>query len=241
MKVYVDLIFVINVLYDFLILISVSLLLKKNVSFKRILFGCLIGTSTMITLFLSLNKIVLLLLKLITSLSMVIVTFGPKKFYENLFYFYIITIIIGGFQYLVTGDAYRVNIVIMGILSPILIGLYIKSQRDYKLEITKHYSVVIVDGENAYTCTGYMDTGNTLKDPLTGYPVILIKDTYAFSSTRTFFVPYRVLGSESILSCVMVDKVLVENREVKVLLGLADKGLFKPGIDCILNEYLRSV
>lgn len=231
----------INVLYDFLILTSVSMLLKRNASFKRIIFGCLIGCSTMATLFLSLNKGVLLLLKFITSLSMVIVTFGPKRFYENLFYFYIVTIIIGGFQYLMTGDEYQVNIIIMGILSPIIIGLYIKSQRAYKLEITKEYHVVIVDGDDAYTCTGYMDTGNTLKDPLTGYPVILIKDTYTFTSKKVFYVPYQVLGNASILSCILVDKVIVDSKEVKVLLGLADKKLFKPGIDCILNEYLRSV
>lgn len=172
---------------------------------------------------------------------MVIVTFGPKRFYENLFYFYIVTIIIGGFQYLMTGDEYQVNIIIMGILSPIIIGLYIKSQRAYKLEITKEYHVVIVDGDDAYTCTGYMDTGNTLKDPLTGYPVILIKDTYTFTSKKVFYVPYQVLGNASILSCILVDKVIVDSKEVKVLLGLADKKLFKPGIDCILNEYLRSV
>lgn len=239
MKVYVDVIFIINFLYDFLILSSVSILLKRNADIKHILFGCLIGISTMCTLFISLERIVLLLLKFITSLSMVAITFGHKRFLENVFYFYIMTIIIGGFQYLVTGDEYEVNLILMGILSPIIIGLYIKSQREYKANLNKLYNVVIVDGDNAYALTGYMDTGNTLKDPLTNYPVILVSKDMKFISKKYFYVPYKVVNSSSILKCLKVDKVLVDNKEVKVLLGLVENNLFSSGIDVILNESIR--
>ncbi len=239
MKIYLDLVIIINFLYDFLILASVSILLKRNAPLKKILFGSLVGMSSILVLFLPLNKITLLLFKIVTSLSMVIITFGAQKIGENIFYFYIITIIIGGFQYLVTGDAYKVNIVIMGILSPIIVFLYIKSQRDYKREITKLYNVILIDGDLAYTLIGYMDTGNTLKDPLTNNPVILVSNKLRFKSQKYFYVPYQVVNSKGILKCLKIESVIIENKKRECLLGLVDESLLKNGVDVILNEYLR--
>lgn len=239
MKIYLDLVIIINFLYDFLILTSVSILLKRNIGIFKIILGSFIGMISIITLFISLSNLTLLLLKIITSLSMVIITFGPKKILENTFYFYIITIIIGGFQYLVTGDAYKVNIIIMGILSPVIIFLYIKSQRDYKREINKIYNVIIIDGDLAYTLTGYMDTGNTLRDPITKYPVILVSNKLRFYSEKYFYVPYQVVNNKSILKCLKVDNVIIDNKKRDCLLGLVDDSILKNGIDVILNEYLR--
>ena len=239
MKVYLDLVIIINFLYDFLILASVSVLLKRHASIKKIIFGSLIGMSSILVLFLSLSKFTLLLFKIITSLSMVIITFGTKKIGENIFYFYIITIIIGGFQYLVTGDEYQVNIFIMAIFSPIIIYLYIKSQREYKREITKLYNVIIIDQDIAYTLTGYMDTGNTLKDPITHYPVILVSNKLRFKSQKYFYVPYQVVNNQSILKCLKVESVLIDNKKCDCLLGLVDDSILVHGVDVILNEYLR--
>ncbi|MCX4365860.1 MAG: sigma-E processing peptidase SpoIIGA [Bacilli bacterium] len=239
MKVYLDLVIIINFLYDYLILTSVSILLHRHIPLKKIIIGSLVGMSSVLVLFLSLSKITLLIFKIVTSLSMVLLTFGTKKIGENTFYFYVITIIIGGFQYLVTGNEYEVNIFIMGVLSPIIIYLYIRSQREYKREITKLYNVIIIDEDIAYTLTGYMDTGNTLKDPITKYPVILVSNKLRFKSQKYFYVPFQVVNNKSILKCVKVDNVIIDNKRRDVLLGLVDDNILKNGVDVILNEYLR--
>lgn len=127
----------------------------------------------------------------------------------------------------------------MGILSPVIIYLYIKSQRDYKREITKLYNVIIIDGDLAYTLTGYMDTGNTLKDPITKYPVILVSNKLRFKSERYFYVPYQVVNNKSILKCLKVESVLIDNKKRECLLGLVDDSILRKGVDVILNEYLR--
>lgn len=239
MKVYVDFIIFINFVYDFMILASVSILLKRNTSTKKILIGCLIGSSTLCSLFISLSSTTLFLLKLITSLAMVVFTFGGYHVIENIFYFYIITIIIGGFQYMFSGNEYQINLIMMLCLSPIIIGLYIYSQWRYKKSIHTRYDVIIIDGKRAYTLTGYMDTGNTLKDPITKYPILLVSNSISFYSDKVYYVPYRVVNNDAILKCIKVDKVLVANKEVKVLLGLVDNNIFKAGIDIILNECIR--
>ncbi|MDE5630930.1 MAG: sigma-E processing peptidase SpoIIGA, partial [Bacilli bacterium] len=57
MKVYLDLVIIINFLYDFLILASVSILLKRHATLKKIILGSLIGMSSVLVLFLSLSKL----------------------------------------------------------------------------------------------------------------------------------------------------------------------------------------
>lgn len=239
MKIYIEFIILLNFIYDFLILTSVSILLKRNANLKSLIFGALYGISTVITLFVELDKYVLLSLKLITSVSMSIIAFGPKRILENVFYFYIITIIIGGSEYLMKGDDYTINIIGMFILSIVVLIFYIKSMGHFKLEITKNHNVIIIDKRIAYSKIGYMDTGNTLRDPITKLPVILVSNTLIFNSDRVFYVPYKVLNNNSILKCIKVDKVLIDNKEVKCLLGLASPEIFKDGIEVILNECMR--
>ena len=239
MKVYIDLIILINFIYDFLILTSTSILLKRNTPLKKILIGSFIGIFSICTLFIQLNNIVLLFFKFILSLIMIIFTFGNKNIVENTFYFYVITIIIGGCQYMLTGSAYKVNIVMMIIISPIILGIYIYAMRKYKVDLKKIYDCIIIDKDNTYNLKGYMDTGNNLIDPITNLPVIMVNNKISFKSHKIFYVPYKVINNEAILKCVKVDKVYINSKEVNVLLGLIDESVLKNNIDIILNENIR--
>lgn len=239
MKVYLDLIILINFVYDFLILTSTSVLLKRNIPLKKIILGSLIGLFSICTLFLNLNNIVLLFFKFILSLIMVIFTFGNKNICENTFYFYLITIIIGGSQYMLTGNAYQVNIIMMIIISPIILGIYLYAMKKYKTDLKKIYDCIIIDKDNTYNLKGFMDTGNTLIDPITKLPVIMINKRISFKSNKIFYVPYKVINGESILKCIKVDKVFINSKEVEVLLGLIDESVLNNHIDIILNENIR--
>ena len=84
-----------------------------------------------------------------------------------------------------------------------------------------------------------MDTGNTLIDPITKLPVIMVNKKINFKSKKIFYVPYKVINNEAILKCVKVDKVFINSKEVKVLLGLIDENVLKNNIDIILNENIR--
>ena len=75
MKVYLDLIIVLNFFYDTLIVLAVSVLLKEKVEMKRVFLSSLIGEIALITLFVRLDNIYLLLLKIILSLIMVFISF----------------------------------------------------------------------------------------------------------------------------------------------------------------------
>lgn len=241
MKVYLDLIIIINFFYDFLIISATSTLLKRNIKVVRIILSSILGELSLLTLFISLDKLVLILFKVILSIIMVVISFGRKRIIENLFYFYVITIILGGSSYMLGGDTYITNIILLIFISPIIITLYIKSIREYKSKLECLHDVILIEGEHTYKMSGYLDTGNKLIDPITKLPVIMINEDLNINAKKTFFVPYKVINNESILKCIKVDKVIVDGRCINVLLGLCEKSIFTEDTDVILNDSLREM
>ena len=78
MKLYLDVIFFLNTAFDLLLLITVSYLLHRQASFKRLLFGALFGGLTIVILFLPLNSWTLFLYKMVVSIIMVLITFSYR-------------------------------------------------------------------------------------------------------------------------------------------------------------------
>ena len=79
MTVYIDLVCIINFIYDFLILLTVSFTLKRNRKIYYYILSSLIGVLSIFLLFLKINNVILFLLKILISIIMVIVAFGYKS------------------------------------------------------------------------------------------------------------------------------------------------------------------
>ena len=75
MKIYVDLIFFLNFMFDFILLITTNIVLKRKSSLKRITLGSLIGSLTIIVLFVPLTTLSLFILKILLSISIMLITF----------------------------------------------------------------------------------------------------------------------------------------------------------------------
>ena len=102
MTLYVDLLFFLNLYLDFLILMTTSIVLKRHAPLKRIILGSLMGVITLLILIYPLNNISLFIFKIVVGLLMNIITFkyqNLKYTLTNFIYFYMISIILGGFIY----------------------------------------------------------------------------------------------------------------------------------------------
>ena len=138
MKIYLDLVLFINFMFDLLLLITVKIVLKRNIKWYRLLLGSLIGSLSIFFLFLKLTTISLFLLKIIISCVMIVITFGFKNktyFFKNLVYLYFVSIILGGFLYYLNlefsyenigliffHNGFSINFILLLILSPIISG-----------------------------------------------------------------------------------------------------------------------
>ena len=103
MKVYVDVIFLINLIYDFLILNMVNLILRRNIKVKRIFLSSLLGSISSLSVFFPILSNILI--TLFISFLILIVCFGYKDIIylkNNILYFYMVSVIYGGFIYLLS-------------------------------------------------------------------------------------------------------------------------------------------
>jgi len=255
MKIYLDLVFFLNFGFDFLLLITLKIALKKNTSFLRIILGTLIGALSIFTLFLPLNTFTLFLLKVIISLLMIRVTFhydGLKTYIIDLLYLYFISIILGGFLYYLnlefsyknTGliffhNGFSINFILLIILSPIVLYFYIKQNQFLKRRLTTNYKISFNYYQKKYTYNAYLDTGNRLYDPYKKRPVILVYDPKfkIRKNTKVLYVPYETLEHNGIISCFVVKNFIIDDENIidEVLIGLSKEPFKIEGINCILH------
>lgn len=248
--IYVDLVIIINLLIDLLLLISVDLLLKRRAKFKRILIASLLGSLSTLLLFYINSSMILLFFKLLLSIFMVIIAFkyiSFNHFKDNLIWLYIISIILGGTIYLFNNqialvnnglvfskNGFKINLIILSIISPIIIFKYLKYQKSFKNIYSETYNVDIYYKGIKVTSTGFLDTGNKLKDPYFGRPIILVNKELIKKEVNTFYVPYNTVNKEGLLEVFKPDKVKINEKiNKKILIGLSDVNL--NGIKIILN------
>lgn len=256
MKLYLDLIFLINIWFDFLLLMSVSILLKRNIKFKRIILGSIIGGLTIFILFLNLNNIELFLFKILVSILMIISTFSFKNLkytLTNLGYFYLTSIILGGGLYLINDsflysssgllmyqDGFSFNYLFLIILSPVIIIFYIKNSLKLKDNYSNYHKVDIVYNKNIYHLNGYLDTGNNLYDPYKKRAIILVNLNIDYNLEDVIFTPYESLNHQGLVKCLKPDKVYVDKHEFNnYLIGISNDKFKIDGINCILHSNMK--
>lgn len=250
MKLYLDVIFIINIWFDFLILLCVSLLLKRNIKFKRIIFGSLFGSLTFFLLFLKLNSSLLILYKLIISILICIITFSFKNLkytFNNLLYFYLVSIILGGGIYLLNNSFKNIltlnsslNYLILLIISPIIIFIYLSQTKNFRNNYSNYHKVDILYKNKLYHLNGYLDTGNNLFDPYKKRKIILVKLNIKYDDTSIIYTPYESLNNVGVIKCLKVDKLFVDKKEFNnYLIGLSNDNFRIDGIDCILHNSMK--
>lgn len=239
MKIYIELVFIVNFLLDFIILYGTKKLLKLNKSNKRLLLASIIGSLSTIIIFLKITNIILLILKILLSLILIIVSFGKSNILINTFYFYLISIIIGGTIYLfdLNKNLYF-NYLILIILSPIIIYLLIKELNKHRLNINDKYLVEITISKKKYKLEGFIDTGNRLSSPIKKEPVILVN--LKINYNKVIYIPYKALNTEGIIPCIKPDKIMINNKQIKnYLVGLATDKFTIDNVNCILPNKLK--
>lgn len=255
MKVYLDIIFITNFIFDFIILLFLSLLLKRNAKIYRLIFGSLFGSITLLSLFIKMNTLELLLFKIIVSIFIIIISFGYKNikyFTKNIYYFYMISIVLGGIIYFINNQVtYKnegllfvnnnmsINIILSSILSIILLYKYIKELKVLKTNYNKYYNVLLYLNNDTYSFNAFLDTGNKLIDPYRRWPIILINEDKIKIKENTLLVPYHTTSGTGLLKCIKINKIYIEGigYKNKLLVGLTNS-INIDGVDCILNERL---
>ena len=192
MKIYLDLLFFLNFGFDFILLLVVSIILRRNVSLTRIVLGGLIGGLSIFILFLKINSFELFILKILISIIMILASFSYKNikyFMKNFFFLYSASMILGGFLYFLNvqfsykqeglvfyHDGLSINFIFLLIFSPLILYIYIRQGLTLKNNFSNYYKVNLYFNNKKIRLNGFLDTGNKLKDPYSGKPIIIVNE-----------------------------------------------------------------
>lgn len=252
MKIYLDLVVLLNFFFDFLLLYGTSKILKEIVPIKRLVLGSVVASLSVFLLFIKLNSVSLFLIKAGISVGIIFVTFGKKNFIKNISYFYLLSIVLGGSLYLLNvsftyrnqgilfiNNGLSINFILLIIVSPIIIFCYVKEHILYKNTYGNIYEVLIINGSNKYKLMGLLDTGNRLRDPYKGRSVILVNNDILMDGDIVY-VPYKALNTTGVIKCYKVDKVIVEEKEFSnCLVGISKDKIVIDGVECILPNIFK--
>ena len=245
MKVYVDLYFLINYILDLTLLCSTGRLLKRKVKIYRYLLGSFIGGLSILLLFININDMTLLFLKFFISILMILITFGRKELVKNIFYFYILSIILGGSFYLFdlnfdyTNKAYYLNYLLLLVCSPIILYIFISDNIKNKVANTHKYLVEIRYRNDIFKTYGMIDTGNCLKDPYKKRGIVLIDYEFEVDDKKSILVPFKALNSNGLIRCFKPDKLTIGDKDISnLLVGVSSNELNMCGCRCILPNTL---
>ena len=198
--VYLDVIFLENIVINYIILYVTGLISKSKIKQNKLLLGALIGAIYSIIYYLIKLKIYSsFIIKIILSIVIIYVSFKSnnyKDLLKKVLLFYLTSFVFGGAIIAIIYMADSQNITIQnGVLvgnytiKTILIGVIIAyftiliafkiiknkiSKKDLICDIT-----VRLDNKNIKT-KALIDTGNMLKEPITNLPVIVMEHTLLY-------------------------------------------------------------
>lgn len=247
MTVYIDLVCIINFIYDFLILLTVSFTLKRNRKIYNYILSSLIGVLSIFLLFLKINKIVLFLLKILISVIMVIVAFGYKSIkytISNIIYFYITSIILAGFLYLIKGNSsnFNLNYIVLLIIGPIILFIYYKSNKRLKNTYSDYYKIKIVFDNIEYNLVSFYDNGNNLKDPISRKSIIIVGNNRLekiYNIRSPVYVPVITVKGTHLMKCFKPSYIILNDKKIYNYLIGESSIKFSDGVECLLNKSLK--
>lgn len=196
MTIYLDIVCIENIVLNYLILVCTGKILKIKVRVIRTLIASFLGSIfSILNLIYPLNNIGNIIYKIVISLLMVKIIFRIESFKDyakKILFFYLISFVFGGLTlamlYFVDSNSLKINkynlfsgkyvlkiVIISSVLSFVLLHIiigYLKEKSFVKKSICY---VEIVYNSMILKTKCFIDTGNLLKEPITGKDVIIVE------------------------------------------------------------------
>lgn len=257
MTVYIDIVFLENLCINCIILLATGLINKTKINILRILLSSLLGSVYAVLSYTSLLNIFSnIVMKIILSICMVYIAYNPrsiKQLFKQLIIFYLTSFTFGGVAFAllyfvkpqnilirngVLIGTYPIKIALLGvIIGFVIITIAFKNFKGKFSKKDMFCNLQLNFKERKININAMIDTGNLLKEPITGKSVVVVEKEELYE-----LLPKSILDeSENIIS----GKNEMENIEYAEKLKLIpftslgrENGLllgFK--IDSIIVEY----
>lgn len=195
MSIYLDIVFIENVIMNYIILLATVIITKEKLNQIRIIISGIIGGIYTVSYYVTKFSVYITIpAKIILSIVMIYIAINPKnikKMIKELIIFYLTSFAFGGCAIAVLytikpqniinkkGNLigiYPINVALIGgIIGFITIIIAFKIIKN-KMSIKDLFCTVkIIDNGTEKKVKALLDTGNFLKDPITNSPVIIVE------------------------------------------------------------------
>lgn len=222
MTIYIDVIFLENLIMNAIILYATSILLKQKPKCMLVIISASIGAVHSIILYITELKIYTSIIsKLVLSIVMIYITFKPisfKKMFKQLIIFYLTSFVFGGvalylIYYLKPDDIlikngmfageYALKTIMLGaIVAFIIIKISIKVIKTKMSSKDMYCKIKINLNEKQIETKAMIDTGNLVREPITNNPVIITE-----SSLLRDVIPKEILDNLENILCGNLEKI----------------------------------
>ena len=265
MTIYLDIVFLENALMNYIILYATGFVQKRKMKNFKLLISSVLGALYAIISYLKIIPIYsTFFMKILLSIIMIYVAFNNqniKQILKNLLMFYLASFVIGGcalaLLYMISPQRVSfVNGVLVGTypmkvtLIAGLVGFLIiqctfsLNKRQMKIKDLLCDLEIVINNKKV-KMKGYIDSGNTLKDPLSKKPVIIVEKEVmeqiievdklmgGDENLKIRLIPFKSIGKQNgMLIGIRPEYVKIkynENKIItkKVIVGIYDKKISK--------------
>lgn len=248
----------------------------KKIVTKRIVLSAFIGAMGSLSIFLTVNNSIVIV---ILVLLMILTMFEIQSFIQFLRYlsiFFIVNFMFAGFMFaisiflnpknilfyngIVYFDISTIGLIVGISISYLIITLfnYILSGMQVKVE---NYNIIIEAFEQRIELKGIMDTGNSLKDPFSGKPVVVcdLKSLQSILPLQMLelvskgvdaqletmvsnirYIPFHTANGSSMMCCFEPTKLILQKEDKKYRVEHVYIGITKDEIHTVLlNPYMK--
>ncbi len=257
-QVYVDVLILLNFIVDYFLILSMQLLCHRKPHRQRILLAAAVGSLFSLTLFLPVfSRTAELLCKLLSCALMVRIADrwgGWRRFFHGCAALFGVTFLYGGAMLMLRlslgpGRLLCANGVVYFHLSPLVLVLNITLGfvlmyllRRFLFEHSPQplvYDVTLKLFDKTISCRGLVDSGNHLREPFSGYPVLivgyetlcpalppplqgLLRDGELFSDMEKLpamgvrLIPYQGVENGGVLAAVQGERLLLRRGDTEL-------------------------
>jgi len=184
MIIYIDIIFIENIIMNTIILYATAIILKQKVKNIRLIISAVIGSIYSILMYITkLTIYSSIISKFILSVVMAYVAFKPndvKKIFKQIIIFYLTSFVFGG---VALNLIYFLRPENINIKNGLFTGAFIIIKISIKIIKTKfntknmYCDINLKINEKQIATKAMIDTGNLVKEPITNTPVVIVEES----------------------------------------------------------------
>ncbi len=260
MIIYADILFLLNLLITYILLICTAMFFKIPLKRFRILLASLLGGIYSLSILVHINIVLSIIIKIIICIIIILISFGfsnLRSFIYETCVFLLLNVLFAGIvmalSFMKKSDFYSdllvsyINIsplvlIIASLISYIIINFltrYILKRR----ETSRVYKVSLKLNNKNYILFGFCDSGNALTEPFSALPVCILKqgiisDFENIPLKRV--IPFASIGGEGIMYGVKaeIDINNSDYKNISVYIVQASAGFKDIKYDIILNPQI---